>query len=58
MDYIARAKQSLSFGLSVVLVFTLNPGVGTGMAYQSAAPSPRRRHGLRVFRTGRARDRQ
>jgi hypothetical protein len=40
MDCIARAKQTLSFGLSVVLIFTLGPGVDTGMAYQSAAPSP------------------
>jgi hypothetical protein len=40
MDYIVRAKQTLSFGLSVVLVLTLDPGVGTGMAYQSTAPSP------------------
>jgi hypothetical protein len=40
MDYIARGKQTLSFGLSVVLVFTLGPGVGTGVAYQSTPPSP------------------
>jgi hypothetical protein len=39
MDCIARAKQSLSVGLSVVLVFTLGPGVNTGMAYQTSAPA-------------------
>src|SRR5450755_48920 len=40
MAYIARAKQTLSFGLSVVLVFTLAPGIGTGMAQQSTPSSP------------------
>jgi hypothetical protein len=40
MGCIARAKQGLSLGLSVVLVFTLGPGVGTGMAYQTTASTP------------------
>src|SRR5271170_5861964 len=35
MGCIAVAKQSISLGLSVVLVFTIGPGVGTGMAYQT-----------------------
>jgi hypothetical protein len=35
MGCIAVAKQSISLGLTVVLVFTLGPGVGTGMAYQT-----------------------
>jgi hypothetical protein len=35
MSCIAVAKQGICLGLSVVLVFTLGPGVGTGMAYQS-----------------------
>ena len=35
----ARAKQSLALGLSVVLVFTLGPGAGTGMAYQTTPPA-------------------
>jgi hypothetical protein len=39
MDCIARAKQSLALGLSVVLVFTLGPGAGTGMAYQTTPPA-------------------
>src|SRR5271156_402833 len=33
----ARAKQSLSFGLSILLVFTLGPGAATSLAYQSTA---------------------
>jgi Protein of unknown function (DUF3300) len=40
MDYLARAKQTVSLGLSVILVFTLGPGVGTGVAYQSTPSSP------------------
>jgi len=40
MGCIAVAKQSISLGLSVVLVFTLGPGVGTGMAYQTTEPAP------------------
>jgi hypothetical protein len=40
MDCIARAKQCISLGLSIILVFTLGPGVTGGMAYQSAAPAP------------------
>jgi hypothetical protein len=35
-----RAKQSISLGLSIVLVFTLDPGAGIGMAYQNTAPTP------------------
>ena len=35
MSCIAVAKQGISVGLSIVLVFTLGPGVGTGMAYQT-----------------------
>jgi Protein of unknown function (DUF3300) len=40
MGCIALAKQSISLGLSIVLVFTVGPGVGNGMAYQNAEPSP------------------
>jgi hypothetical protein len=59
MDCIARAKQSTSFGLSVVLVFTADPGVGTGMAYQSTAPRLEAvRLQLPVITDRRARDHQ
>jgi hypothetical protein len=40
MGCMALAKQSMSLGLSVVLVFTVGPGVGNVMAYQSTEPSP------------------
>ena len=40
MGCIAVAKQSISLGLSVILVFTLGPGVGTGMAYQTTGTAP------------------
>jgi Protein of unknown function (DUF3300) len=40
MGCIAVAKQGISLGLSVILVFTVGPGVGTGMAYQTTAPAP------------------
>ena len=39
MDCITRAKQSLSLGLSILLIFTLGPGRRTGMAYQSTTSS-------------------
>jgi hypothetical protein len=40
MDGIVRAKQCISLGLSVLLVFTVGPGVGTGMAYQGTQTTP------------------
>jgi hypothetical protein len=40
MGGIARAKQSLSLGLSILLVFTIGPGAATGMAYQSTETAP------------------
>src|SRR5271167_915420 len=40
MGGVARAKRSLSLGLSILLVFTIGPGAATSMAYQSAEPSP------------------
>ncbi len=40
MGGISQIKQSLSFGLSILLVFTLGPGAPTSMAYQSAEPPP------------------
>src|SRR5664279_985317 len=40
MRGIARAKRSLSLGLSILLVFAIGPGAATSMAYQSAEPSP------------------
>lgn len=39
MDGVARAKQGLSLGLSILLIVTLGPGDVTSMAYQSTAPS-------------------
>ena len=39
MGCIAVAKQSISLGLSIALVFTVGPGVGSGMAYQATAPA-------------------
>ena len=39
MDGAARVKQCISLGLSILLVFTLGPGVGSGMAYQTTAPT-------------------
>ena len=36
MRDVARVKQSLSLGLSIVLVFTIGPGAATGMGYQSS----------------------
>jgi hypothetical protein len=40
MGCMALAKQSISLGLSIVLVFTVGPGVGNFLAYQSTEPSP------------------
>lgn len=40
MDGVARAKRSLSLGLSILLVFTVGPGAAPSMAYQSAATAP------------------
>jgi hypothetical protein len=40
MGGVTQIKQSLSFGLSIVLVFTLGPGAQTSMAYQSTEPPP------------------
>jgi len=39
-DGVARTKQSLSLGLSILLVFTLGPGVPTSMAYQATGSTP------------------
>ena len=36
----ARAKQSLSLGLSMLLVFTIGPGAVTGMADQGTGSVP------------------
>jgi hypothetical protein len=40
MGGVAWAKQNLSLGLSILLVFTIGPGTATGMAYQSAGTAP------------------
>ena len=37
---VAWAKQNLSLGLSILLVFTIGPGSATGMAYQSSGTAP------------------
>jgi hypothetical protein len=36
MRGVARVKQWLALGLSIVLIFTIGPGTATGMAYQSS----------------------
>src|SRR5271156_20661 len=36
MGGVVRLRQSLSLGLSIVLVFSVGPGAATGMAYQSS----------------------
>jgi hypothetical protein len=38
MDGAARVKQSISLGLSILLVFTIGPGAATSWAYQSTTP--------------------
>ena len=58
MDGVARVKQSLSLGLSILLVFTIGPGAATSMAYQSAATRAGRRHNRQLSRSGRAGDRR
>jgi Protein of unknown function (DUF3300) len=40
MGGVARAKQSLSLGLSILLVFTIGPGAATSMAYQTTETPP------------------
>ena len=35
-----RINQSISFGLSILLIFTVGPGAATSMAYQSTATPP------------------
>jgi hypothetical protein len=40
MGGVERAKQSFSFALSILLVFTIGPGAATGMAYQSTETAP------------------
>src|SRR5271170_3457964 len=40
MGGVARVKQSLSIGLSIVLVFTIGPGAATGVAFQSTGTAP------------------
>src|SRR5271157_4835599 len=40
MGYIVPAKQSISLGLSIMLVFTFGPGANASTAYQSAEPPP------------------
>jgi Protein of unknown function (DUF3300) len=40
MGCIALAKQGVSVGLSIVLIFSVGPGVGASMAYQSTETSP------------------
>ena len=39
MDGVARAKQGISLGLSILLIVTAGPGAVSSMAYQSTAPS-------------------
>jgi hypothetical protein len=39
MGGVARVKQSISLGLSILLVFTIGPGAITSMAYQSTETS-------------------
>jgi hypothetical protein len=39
MGRVTRIKQSLSVGLAILLVFTMGPGAGASMAYQSTEPS-------------------
>ena len=36
----ARVKQSLSLGLSILLIFTIGPAAPTAMAYQTAGTAP------------------
>src|SRR5271168_556513 len=40
MDGVAWARRSLSLGLSVLLIFTIGPGVRISVAYQSAETAP------------------
>src|SRR5271155_4916293 len=40
MGGVARVKQSLSIGLSIVLVFTIGPGAASGLAYQTSGTAP------------------
>lgn len=40
MGGVARAKQSLSLGLSILLVFTIGTGTATGIAYQNTETAP------------------
>jgi hypothetical protein len=40
MRGVARVKQILSVGLSVLLVFTIGPGAASGVAYQSNGTAP------------------
>jgi len=40
MRGVARAKQSLSLGLSLLLAFTIGPAASTSLAYQSTGTAP------------------
>ena len=40
MGGVARVKQTLSVGISILLVFAIGPRTATGMAYQSAGTAP------------------
>jgi len=40
MGGVGRAKQSLSLGLGILLVFTIGPGAATGTAYQITGTAP------------------
>src|SRR5271168_3346884 len=40
MRGLARAKQSLSLGLSLLLAFTIGPAASTSLAYQSTGTAP------------------
>jgi Protein of unknown function (DUF3300) len=40
MGGVAWARRSLSFGLSILLIFTIGPGVRISVAYQSAETAP------------------
>ena len=54
----ARVKQSLSLGLSILLIFTIGPAAPTAMAYQTAAHRSGWQHSFRLLRPGRASNRR
>ncbi len=40
MGGVARVKQSLALGISILLIFGIGPGAATGMTYQSSGTAP------------------